>query len=211
MPAWPTGLRSRRRKAKTSPEAGVRNAPGATIIEPSGSAAGPERARRVSSVALGDACIQTGPEGALLISSHDARPWRTPATTWLVQALVGAVVAAGAWWVLDILVREQAESLRLGAGLGSKGTMLMLGIAAIAMVCLVIAASSFPAGLAGISILVVGVVIGGYGSGEALTVLDGDMGFRLVNGAHEPAIYMLLGIWITAVGWRLVQRRHSST
>lgn len=127
----------------------------------------------------------------------------TPAFWVTVQAAAGGIWAALAWWLSDLLVQEHDERMAIFVH-GAGGVLIMLGLMGIGLVSLGVVLWSRAAGLAGGAVLIAGLILGGYGSGTPLLSSEGDLGFIILRGAHEPAIYMLLGAWIGGLVWTLL-------
>ena len=127
----------------------------------------------------------------------------------IVQALAGGISAALAWWLTDLLIREQRERLQFAPLDGdASGVLTLLGLTGIGLVSVGIVIWSRAAGVAGGAVLIAGLILGGYGSGRALGLSPGgDLGFILLRGAHEPAIYVLFGAWIGGLMWSFVSAR----
>lgn len=135
-------------------------------------------------------------------------PGKAPAGVRLASgALLGAVAAAAAWWLLDLVIREHDKSMRILDASGRDGLRLVLVAAAVSAASVALSAFWLSAGLAASIVLLTGIILGGYGSGDPLRIPGGEIGFVVVRGAHEPAIYVLLGAVVTAVCWRVVGRR----
>ncbi|MGH2722746.1 MAG: hypothetical protein ACRDI0_00500 [Actinomycetota bacterium] len=128
---------------------------------------------------------------------------------WVIaQASVGVGWAALASWLIDLLLLWGSAVARARVEGGGRGVVSVLGFIAVGLITVWVVGWSRPAGLAGGSVLVAALILGGFGSGTSL--VDERLGF-LFSRAHDPAMYVLLGTWIGALSWNLLPIFHADS
>jgi hypothetical protein len=116
--------------------------------------------------------------------------------------IVGVVVGAAVWWLITWGMdefRNLANSFIPGTG---RNPFIPLALTALGIAAATLFIERAPWRLAGAAgVMVVMFVLGGYGSGYGL--LDGDVGFRLLRTAHEPAYMTTTAVWVSLAIRRL--------
>ena len=129
-------------------------------------------------------------------------------TSWargIFSGVYGAILAGVAWWLIDDLATERFQRLNRA----EPAEVPLIGIALVAVIATAALLPSRIALLAAVAVTTLGIVLGGYGSGSALVPLpNDDVQFTLLRGAHEPAIWALVAVWLTIAVSRF--RRTSS-
>lgn len=125
----------------------------------------------------------------------------------IVDIVIGAVVAAVTWWLIDVLSVNIIHGLQRANP--TPGPFLLVTTTAL-MSTLVLTRSAFSL-VAAIVVMTMGIVIAGYGSGTALINLGhGDHVFIIMRPAYAPVTWALAGAWVAMVALRLWASRQMS-
>lgn len=110
----------------------------------------------------------------------------------LLLVLYGIGIAAGSWWLIDDLATDRFLALNIA----ESAVVSLIGIALVTVIATVALLLSSTALIAAAGAMVLGIVLGGYGSRAPLVTLPSDdLQFTLLRGAYEPAIWILGAVW----------------
>lgn len=130
----------------------------------------------------------------MLLSAQTSKRTSNSHTRQIFFAVYGIAIATVSWWLIDNLATRRLQDLNIR----DTAVLPLIGIGFVALAATAALLRSPTALLAAAVMTGVGIVLGGYGSRPPLVSLpNDDLGFTLVRGASEPAVWTLGVVWAT--------------